>query len=51
MIYVDGAVLANIKRVNQSRGSLQKLVGSSVYSEVTIRNISTAKKLADLVDL
>lgn len=51
MIYVDGAVLTNIKRINQSRGSLQKLVGSSVYSEVTIRNISTAKKLADLVDL
>ncbi len=49
MIYVDGAVLANIARKNQSKGSLQKLVGSSLYAQVTIRNIATAKKLAELV--
>lgn len=49
MLYVDGAVLANITRAHQSKGSLQKLVGSKVYSQVTIRNITTAKKLAELV--
>lgn len=49
MLYVDGAVLANITRVNQSRGSLQKLVGTKLYSRVTIRNIHTAKKLAELI--
>ena len=51
MLYVDGAVLANITRANQLKGSLQKLVGTKVYAQVTIRNITTAKKLAELVDL
>lgn len=50
MLYVDGAVLANITRKNQSRGSLQKIIGTKVYSKVTIRNIITAKKLAELAE-
>lgn len=51
MIYVDGAVITNITRANQSRGSLQKLVSRDreLYGQVTIRNITTAKKLAELV--
>ena len=49
MYYVDGAVLANITRANQAKGSLQKLVGSKLYSQVTIRNVTTARKLAELV--
>lgn len=49
MLYVDGAVLANISRANQSKGSLQKLIGTKPYSQVTVRNIATAKKLAELV--
>lgn len=50
MLYVDGAVLANITRANQSKGSLQKIVGTKPYAQVTVRNITTAKKLAELVD-
>ena len=49
MIYVDGAVLANISRANQSRYSLLKVVGKPLYRQMTIRNITTAKKLAELV--
>lgn len=49
MIYIDGAVITNVTRANQSKGSLQKLVGSKLYGNVTIRNITTAKKLAELV--
>lgn len=49
MMYVDGAVLATISRKNQSKGSLQKLKGTKLYAQVTIRNITTAKKLAELV--
>jgi len=49
MLYVDGAVLANISRAHQLKGSLQKLVGSELYSQVTIRNITTARRLAELV--
>ncbi len=49
MLYVDGAVLATVSRANQSRGSVQKLIGSQLYNNMTIRNITTAKKLAELV--
>lgn len=50
MMYVDGAVVANITRKNQGKGSLQKLIGTELYKSVTIRNINTAKKLAELVE-
>lgn len=49
MLYVDGAVLANISRANQMKGSLQKLVGTHLYSQMTVRNVNTARKLAELV--
>ncbi len=49
MHYVDGAVLANISRQNQSKGSLQKAIGTKLYSNMTVRNINTARKLAELV--
>lgn len=49
MVYVEGAVLATISRKNQSKGSLQKMIGSKLYAQVTVRNITTAKKLAELV--
>ena len=49
MIYVDGAVLANITRANQLKGSLQKLIGTNLYSQITVRNVNTARKLAELV--
>ncbi len=48
-IYVGGALLTNISRKNQSKGSLQKLVGTKPYKQMTIRNITTAQKLAELV--
>lgn len=50
MIYTKGAVLANITRKNQTRGSLQKFIGTDIYKKVTIRNITTARKLAELVN-
>jgi uncharacterized protein (DUF1697 family) len=50
MIYVDGAVLANITRVNQTKYSLLRIVGTPLYRQMTIRNITTAKKLAQLVE-
>lgn len=48
MRHIDGAVIANVTRALQSKGSLQKLVGTPLYKNVTIRNIATAKKLAEL---
>ncbi len=49
MLYVNGAVLANVTRINQTRYSLLKLAGTPQYKQMTIRNINTARKLAELV--
>lgn len=49
ILYVDGALLTTVSRANQARGSLQKLIGTKLYQRMTIRNITTAKKLAELV--
>ncbi len=49
MVYMDGAVLANISRQNQTKYSLLRIVGTPLYKQMTIRNITTAKKLAELV--
>lgn len=48
MRYLKGAVLANISRKNQARGSLKKLPGSKLYGHMTIRNVNTVRKLAEL---
>lgn len=48
IIYVPGALLCNISRSKQSRGSMLKLMGKPLYKHMTIRNINTARKLAEL---
>lgn len=50
MLYVDGAVLANVTRINQTKYSLLKLMGTPEYKLMTIRNVNTARKLAELVE-
>ncbi len=50
MVYVDGAVLANTTRRNQMKGSLQKVIGTKLYNQMTVRNVNTARKLAELID-
>ncbi|MFZ1249784.1 MAG: DUF1697 domain-containing protein [Candidatus Saccharimonadales bacterium] len=48
-VYVPGALLVNIERRHQSRSSMLKVVGTPLYQHMTIRNINTARKLAELV--
>lgn len=48
MRYLEGAVITNISRKNQAKGSLKKLPGTKLYSHMTIRNINTVRKLAEL---
>lgn len=49
MIYVDGAMLTNVSRKLQAKSSLQRLASTKLYRSMTIRNINTAKKLAELL--
>lgn len=49
VMYVPGALLWNIRRENQSRGSARKIVGTTVYALMTIRNVNTVRALAKLL--
>jgi len=49
MVYVKGAVIATVTRKNQSRYSLLKVIGTGLYGYMTVRNVNTARKLAELV--
>ena len=47
--YVKGAILYAIGRKDATRGSLTKLVGTKLYSQMTIRNVNTTRKLHTLM--
>ena len=47
--YVKGAILWKIDRKNVTRSGLQKIVGTSIYKQMTIRNCNTVRKLAELM--
>jgi uncharacterized protein (DUF1697 family) len=47
--YVPGALISNVTRENRSKSSLMKLVGTPLYRRMTIRNITTARKLAEII--
>jgi len=49
MLYVKGAVIASVTRKNQGRYSLLKVIGTQQYNYMTVRNVNTARKLAELV--
>ncbi|HCR55766.1 TPA: DUF1697 domain-containing protein [Candidatus Saccharibacteria bacterium] len=48
VLYVPGALLSHVKRANQGRSCLLKLMGTPLYKQMTIRNVNTARKLAEL---
>lgn len=49
MIYLPGVIITNISRNNQPKSSLLKLVGTPLYRRMTIRNVHTVRKLAEMV--
>ena len=49
ILYVPGTLIANISRKNQPKSSLVKLIGTPLYRRMTIRNVTTVRKLAELV--
>lgn len=49
LIYVNHAVLSRIERRHQTKSSLLKLMGTEPYKHMTIRNVTTARKLAEIV--
>ncbi len=47
-VYVPGALLYNIERRYQSRSGLLRAVGTPLYKQMTIRNVNTVRKLAEI---
>lgn len=47
--YVDGAILAHLERKHQSKSSLLRAIGTPIFQHMTVRNVNTARKLAELV--
>lgn len=48
-LYEKGAIITTILRKHQSRGSVQKIIGTDLYKTMTVRNATTARKLASIV--
>ncbi len=48
VLHVPGAVLWRIDRENVTRSWLGKLIGTTPYRSMTIRNVNTVRKLAEL---
>jgi uncharacterized protein (DUF1697 family) len=47
--YVSGAVLWNVRRADQTRSRLNRIVGTKIYRNLTIRNVNTVRKLAHML--
>ena len=45
--YVKGAIFWNIERTNYNKSHLNKLIGHKLYRFMTIRNVNTARFLAN----
>lgn len=49
LIYVPGALLYSVSREDASKSGMNKLVGSKVYSYMTVRNVNTTRKIYALM--
>jgi len=50
VIYTPGAVLWHVPRSMQSRSRMNRLVGTALYKNMTIRNVNTVRKIALMLD-
>jgi uncharacterized protein (DUF1697 family) len=50
VLHAPGAIVWNISRKNQSKGSTRQLIRSEIYPRMTIRNVNTVRKLRELLE-
>lgn len=48
-LYVRGAVIWRVDRKNATRSRLTRIVGTPLYSRVTVRNCNTVRRLLELL--
>ena len=49
VIYAPGAVLWSVDRKNVTKSGLQKLIGTNLYKNMTVRNVNTTRKIYDIM--
>ncbi len=49
VIFAPGAVLWAIDRKDVTKSGLQKLIGTSLYKNMTVRNVNTTRKIYDIM--
>ena len=49
VIYAPGAVLWAVDKKDVTKSGLQKLIGTSIYRNMTVRNVNTTRKIYDLM--
>ncbi|MNW63822.1 hypothetical protein D3C74_420570 [compost metagenome] len=49
LMYVPGAILYSVSREDASKSGMNKLVGSKVYTYMTVRNVNTTRKIYALM--
>ena len=47
VIYVEGALIWNVRREDYNKSHLNKIISHKVYKDMTIRNVNTARYLAN----
>ncbi len=50
VFYVPGAVVWKVERSNLTRSGLPRLVGGALYRGMTVRNINTVRRIAELME-
>lgn len=49
VIYIPGAILWNVAEKDYNKSGMQKLVGSEIYRNMTIRNVNTVRKVFQIM--
>ncbi|MEI7653455.1 MAG: DUF1697 domain-containing protein [bacterium] len=50
MVYIPGVVIWHVSRANQLKSKMVKVVGTKLYTQMTVRNVNTVRKLSALLD-
>jgi len=50
-LYMPGAIVWRVDRKNATRSRLTRMVGTPLYSRVTVRNCNTVRKLLELLQV
>lgn len=49
VMYVPGAILWSVDRADATKSGMNKLIGSAIYRQITVRNVNTARKIYSIM--